>query len=258
MAQPARADDGDRRRLAPFLHGRRDRVPHAEAPSWRRLVRRVAGVLEHGQDRPRLVGEQALDDEGDAVRQSLLVRRCFPHVAELAALSRRVATRHASAVRLLDVAQMGNVELVLGQVLDQEAAEATRHRDVHRDVAVPAHDGLGHLGVPRARWGPAWDERRAVAPVHGERRHVVLEEPLVLVVGDDDGDVRVRAPQRLRQFVDRSLAVVGLGAKGRWPLIFPSQLRGGRRQRFLIRHHHAVRRVGQLRVVLVTFGKHRP
>src|SRR5262249_58983111 len=96
---------------------------------------------------------------------------------------------HSPTVRLLDVAHLGDVEIVLDQIFDQEAAQVTGDRDVHRNVAVSAHDGLDDLRVPGPwRW-PSRDQRRAVAPVHGERRPVVVGEPLVLLVGGAYGAV---------------------------------------------------------------------
>src|SRR6266516_5229205 len=55
-------------------------------------------------------------------------------------------------------------------------------------------------------------QRRRLAPVDREGRHVVLEEPLVLVVADDHGDVRVHGAQGTRQLVEGALAGLRLRA----------------------------------------------
>src|SRR6266481_2876499 len=98
MAETSRGDDRDRCRLGPFRDGRGDRFTERNAPSGRRLVRQVARVLEYRKNRAGLVVEEALDDEGERVRQSLFVRRRLAHVIQLA-VRRWIAPRHTPAVR---------------------------------------------------------------------------------------------------------------------------------------------------------------
>jgi len=96
---------------------------------------------------------------------------------------------------LLGVAHVRHVEIVLNQVLDQEAPEAAGHRDIEGNVAVPTDDRLGHVTIARGDGRQPRDERRRLPPVNGEGRHVVLVEPLVLVIADDDGDVGLDSAQ---------------------------------------------------------------
>src|SRR5207249_3589025 len=85
-------------RPAPTRDGGGDRFTECNAPSGRRLVRQVARVLEYRKNRAGLVVEEALDDEGERVRQSLFVRRRLAHVIQLA-VRRWIAPRHTPAVR---------------------------------------------------------------------------------------------------------------------------------------------------------------
>ncbi len=189
--------------------------------------------------------------------QSLLARRRLAHVVELALL-RGIAARHAPAVRLLDVAHVGNVEVVLAQVLDQVAAERARHRDVHPYVAVATPDGFRHRGLARARRRLARDQRRGLAPEDRERGHIVLEEPLVLIVSDDHGDVGIHGAQRGRQLVERALAGLGLSAIGLGAPELRAGLRRDGAEPVLVRHHDAVRRERELTVALIVLRVGRP
>src|ERR1051326_5423404 len=131
VAQAAGCDDGHPRRFVPGANRRADRLPELVRALRRRRVRRIARVLEHGQDRPRLVVEQSLDDERVAVWQALLVVLRLAHGVELAVRG-GIAARHATTVGLLDVGDEGGVELVFRQVLDQEATEAAGDWHFHR------------------------------------------------------------------------------------------------------------------------------
>src|SRR5438067_1897141 len=88
MAQAARGHDCHPSRGGPRLDRLADRLAQRVRAGRAGLVGWIAGVLEDRQDRTWLIVEQALDDEGEAVRQALLVLRGLTAVVKLAVAGR--------------------------------------------------------------------------------------------------------------------------------------------------------------------------
>ena len=89
------------------------------------------------------------------------------------------------------ISVMARFPKLAGQLFGYIAKQVRVIRDGRRHIRVAA----GHQF--------AGDNGRRFAPVHRQRRHVALVEPLVLVVAADDGEIDLGIAQRERQLVQR-------------------------------------------------------